>query len=175
MSQFLSVRLFLVVILFPMAFFLLSVRVNAEVPPLFEGELAVCKNVDGAMVGGEDLRDALISNIEGLQSNDPELRSSIRRTFIHNAILICNYDESTVIEAAYLAGLPIELLTGSSMGAGVEDSVIMSALLKVGADPKLMIGAMEIARSPVSVDLTLPPAIDIGSGLGPASQSSLSP
>ena len=142
---------------------------SAELPPLFDGELAVCRTVEGAIDGGQSLPDALLVNIQGLHSNDPAALGSIRRTFIHNAITVCGYDAAVVIEAGYLAGLPIELVVGSATGAGVDQSTISGALLGVGVGPQVIQIALDLSETPDVADLILPPSLEVGSGLGQAS------
>lgn len=161
-------RLFLAPALFLGVFCIFS-DASAELPPLFDGELAVCRTVAGAIDGGQSLPDALLLNIQGLRSNDPALARSIRRTFIHNAITVCGYDAVVVIEAGYLAGLPIELVVGSAIGAGVDQSTISGALLGMGVGPQVIQTAFDITETPDVADRILPPALEVGSGLGQTS------
>lgn len=121
------------------------------------------------MEGGSSLADALLSNLQSLFSNEPAALESIRRTFIHDAIKVCDFDSVAVIEAGYLAGLPLDLLAGSAVDAGVDPSAVSSALLGIGADPVLVRTVMGGSQAdPISGPI-LPPVLPVGSGLGQAS------
>ena len=78
---------------------LLSKASAYELPPLFGGQLGLCENIESAEARGDSLRDALAANLQAIQSNDPEVRESIKRTIIHDAIMICGFDPVAVIEA----------------------------------------------------------------------------
>jgi hypothetical protein len=143
--------------------------IRAELPPLFGGQLGLCANVETAVANGDSVRDAIVSNLQAVQSNDPSIRDSIKRTIIHNAIRECGYDAVAVIEGGYLAGLPVDLLAGSALAAGVDPTLVSRTLVRMGVDPGLLAEVVEEGQSPKQVELVLPPVFSIGSGLGEAS------
>ena len=96
---------------------------------------------------------------------------SIQRTFIHNAITICNYDPATVIEGAYMAGLSVELVVGAAMGAGISEAMITSTLFELGVHPDQVAAAIDVSKTALLVDQILPAPFVIGSGLGQSSAS----
>jgi len=148
---------------------LLSTPSRAEVPPLFEGDLGLCQNVEAAVANGSSVRDAIVTNLQAIQSNDNAVRDSIRRTVIHNAILVCGYDAVAVIEGAYLAGLPVEFLVESARRAGADPTLISQTLVRLGVDAGLVAGLLEEDQTPELVEVVLPPVFSIGSGLGQVS------
>jgi hypothetical protein len=144
-------------------------RSRAELPPLFEGQLGVCSNVETAVANGQSVRDGIVSNLQAVRSNVPSVRDSIKRTIIHNAIRVCRYDAVAVIEGGYLAGIPIDLLAGSALAAGVDQTLVTQTLVRMGVDLDRLAQIIEEVQFPVPVEETLPPAFSIGSGLGQAS------
>jgi hypothetical protein len=155
---------------FLIAFLLLiAVPASAELPPLYEGEIGVCNAVERDRLKGETLEDALKSLLNSIQTNDPEVLGSMRRTILHNAIRICNYDPVTVIAAAYEAGLSLELVVGAAIGAGINKAVVAVTLNNLGVDPQTVASAIDLLKATLTVDLFLPAPFTAGSGLGQAS------
>ena len=148
---------------------LLSSTAFAQLQPFFEDELEICDRVEQARAEGQTLKEALTSLIQSFQSNDPNVLNSIRRDILTNAILVCRYDAATVIEAAFQAEIPIELVIEVAVAAGVEESVITATLSGLGVDSDMMASVIDLVRVPLMVDLILPPPFTVGSGLGQAS------
>ena len=148
---------------------LIATPAMAEVPPLFEGEIGVCNAVERDRLQGETMKDALKSLVNSMQTNDPEILGSMRRTIIHNAIRICKYDPAIVIAAVYEADLPLDLIIGAGVGAKVGKAVIVNTLVDLGVQPEAIASVLDQIRAPETVDFYLPPPFVAGSGLGQAS------
>lgn len=148
-----------------------AAEASADLPPLFEGELDVCRNVQREVSRGMSLEESLKLFIQGHETGDPAIRGSIQRTLIHRAIRLCRYDPSVVVTAAYHAGVPLPLVVGAAEAAGAGHDVITSALVGAGLAASEVRAAFIQAESPPesSVRLFLPPVFEVGNGLGPAS------
>ncbi|HEY5595045.1 MAG TPA: hypothetical protein VIL61_07810 [Nitrospiria bacterium] len=155
-------------------FFILGFSASAafaDLPPLFEGELDVCRNVQREVSRGMSFEESLGQFIREYQADDPAMLGSIQRAIIHRAIRLCRYDPSAVVIAAYLAGVPLPLVVGAAEAAGAGHDVITSALVGAGAAASEVREAFVRAEAPPesSVGLFLPPVFEAGNGLGQAS------
>lgn len=163
----------LVAVLSVTLFLLYSFPSGAELPPLFEGDLNVCKKVQQERAKGRSLEEALHSVIQDIQPEEFISLASVQRTILHHAIRTCGYDPSTVMTTAYQAGIPLPLIVGSAEAAGVGRGEISSALVKAGFSPSQIGSAFARAETPREPSVTLFPSPDfeVGTGLGQASPS----
>lgn len=155
-------------------FFILGFSASAafaDLPPLFEGELDLCRSVQREVSQGKSFEESLGSFIQGHQTDDPAMLGSIQRTIIHRAIRLCRYDPSAVVIAAYRAGVPLPLVVGAAEAAGAGHDLITAALVQAGVAASEVREAFVQAESPPesSVRLFLPPVFEVGNGLGQAS------
>ena len=140
----------------------------ADDPPFFEGELGVCNAIAVERSKGKDLRSAIVSFLNGFDSNDPLLLKSVLRTVIRNAIEICGYDPVTVIQAAYLEGVALEVIVGSALDTGLPQDEIEDILVAIGVDLRKVRKEVVIAQAFLGSDIFLPDPYSV-EDLGPGS------